>query len=142
MIWNTWSSQWQPKYAYLSSILIITLLLFKLFSSIVLHNNFLLLSGFTANVDFYNNSTVKVTCQNPTFVNSSSPMMIQAYKGNQYGSCLPQTCLAGPCKSLIVLFVCILMKTLQWNRIIWCKKKLTEEHKKCYIDRLRVVMTQ
>lgn len=124
MIWNTWSSHWQPKYAYLSSILIITLLLFKLFSSIVLHNNFLLLSGFTANVDFYNNSTVKVTCQNPTFVNSSSPMIIQAYKGNQYGSCLPQTCLAAPCKSLIVLFVCILMKTLQWNRIIWCKKKI------------------
>lgn len=55
---------------------------------------------FTANVDFYNNSTVKVTCQNPTFVNSSSPMIIQAYKGNQYGSCLPQTCLAGPCKNL------------------------------------------
>lgn len=55
---------------------------------------------FTANVDFYNNSAIKVTCQNPTFVKSSSPMIIQAYHGDQYGSCLPQMCVDSTCKNL------------------------------------------
>lgn len=39
---------------------------------------------FSTYVDFYNNSTILVICQNPTFINSSSPMIIQEYRGNQY----------------------------------------------------------
>lgn len=55
---------------------------------------------FTTNVDVYNISTINVTCQNPTFVNSTYPMIIQTYDGNHYGSCLPQTCWNSTCKNL------------------------------------------
>lgn len=63
---------------------------------------------FTANVDFSDNSAIIVTCQNPTFIYSSSPMIIQTYEGNHYGSCLPQKCWNSTCKNLTDGIRCVL----------------------------------
>lgn len=55
-------------------------------------------SGFTGNVDLSNSPAITVTCQNPTFVYSNSPIMIKSNKGI-YGICLQRKCFGDNCKS-------------------------------------------
>lgn len=54
-------------------------------------------SGFTGNVDISNSPAITVTCQNPTFVYSKSPIMIKSNKGI-YGSCFQRNCFGDKCK--------------------------------------------
>lgn len=74
---------------------------------------------FSTYVDFYNNSTILVICQNPTFINSSSPMIIQEYRGNQYVSCTPQKCFDNACKNLPDGIQCVL--PYDPNKLLQCK---------------------
>lgn len=55
-------------------------------------------SGFTGNVDLSNSPAITVTCRNPTFVYSNSPIMIKSNKGI-YGICLQRKCFGDNCKS-------------------------------------------
>lgn len=62
---------------------------------------------FTGNVDLSNSPAITVTCQNPTFVYSNSPIMIKSNKGI-YGICLQRKCFGDNCKKLSDGIQCVL----------------------------------
>lgn len=62
---------------------------------------------FTGNVDISNSPAITVTCQNPTFIYSNSPIMITSNKVI-YGSCLQRNCFGDKCKKLADGIQCVL----------------------------------
>lgn len=65
-------------------------------------------SGFIANVTFYNSSNINVTCQHQSANFSRHPFIIQSVEGNQYGSCFQHKWVGDTCKSIPDGIQCVL----------------------------------